>query len=181
MKQAPYVLSAPAITGLQMATVTYFSAERTQMGLVIGGAIVVAVLAVYLFVSARDVFSRSFMITVLVCASVLGGTAAAMLARGMPYSPHAASSGQNASSGQALTQELSRITTVVNNYQRYRLLAVGIALLALAGLSWPQRPGLHGVAAGFLLLVLAQVIIDHYSESNARRYRDAIEAFAAFH
>lgn len=37
-------------------------------------------------------------------------------------------------------------------------------------LALTKKPWAHGVAVGLLLMVVAQVVIDHYSERRAHRY-----------
>ena len=43
-------------------------------------------------------------------------------------------------------------------------------MAALLILALSRQPWLHGAAAGMLLLVVAQVVIDRYSENRATSY-----------
>jgi hypothetical protein len=53
-------------------------------------------------------------------------------------------------------------------------------MIALAAVALSRRAWVNGAAAGVLLLVIAQVMIDHYSEARALRYagqlREAVVA-----
>ena len=51
-----------------------------------------------------------------------------------------------------------------------RATGFGVGLAALLILALSRQPWLHGVAAGMLLLVVAQVVIDRYSENRATSY-----------
>jgi hypothetical protein len=103
---------------VQSAVIDYFSGERQEMLLILGGSLLVAALALWLWVATRTGFAAAFAITVL---------------------------------------------------------AAAIALLALLGLVLSGRGWIHGVAAGLLMLVVAQVLIDHYSEHRAADYLRKLE------
>jgi preprotein translocase subunit SecY len=76
-------------------------------------------------------------------------------------------SGQRAN---AVTGEAERIRVVISKYKYYRYGAAVIGLIAIAGFLTSDRGRVHGVAAGLLLLVPAQVMIDHFSEQRAHIY-----------
>ena len=93
--------------------------------------------------------------------------------------PSAESSTRSAST--IVQQEQSRVFAVIDKYPRYRWAAGVFGLAALSILALSRQPWSHGVAAGLLLLVVAQVIIDHYSERRARAYLDEITSSARKH
>lgn len=78
--------------------------------------------------------------------------------------------------GQIVAEEVARIETVVSKYSYYRYGAAVLAALSVLGLILTRRDWVHGVAAGLLLVVVAQVVIDHFSEQRARLYLSRLSA-----
>jgi hypothetical protein len=68
---------------------------------------------------------------------------------------------------------------VIRKYPYYRIGALGLGLFALVAVAVSRRAWVNGAAAGLLLVVVAQVGIDHYSEARAMRYAGQIRAALA--
>lgn len=156
----------------------YFRGERRETLSILVMSAIMAVAVVAFFRFSRDAFSKGLMITVLSCAALLSATAISLLVRDSKLS-QSITSGLSTSSATTIVQrEQSRMVAVIDNYPRYRWAAGAFGLAALAILALSCQPWSHGVAAGLLLLVVAQVIIDHYSERRARTYLDEIALVA---
>lgn len=154
------------------AVLTYFDGERREMLSILGASALLATLAVAFFLTARDGFAKGLMITVLASATMLSATAVSLLTRDQHLIRSLTSGRGSDAAAVAVQQERNRIIAVIAKYPRYRLAAVAFGLAALAMLWLSRQSWLHGVAAGLLLLVIAQTVIDHYSERRARTYLD---------
>ncbi len=148
----------------------YFQGERREMFAIIIGSLLLGALVVALVLSARDAFSKAMAATVLLSAALLAGTAVSLLVRDSRLSAHLASATTSTDAARSIADERSRIEGVISKYPYYRYAAAGLGVLALVALLASRREWAHGVAAGLLLLVTAQVLIDHYSERRAQRY-----------
>jgi hypothetical protein len=67
------------------------------------------------------------------------------------------------------------LAEVIRKYPLYRITAMVLGLVALIAVATLRRSAVVGVAAGLLVLVVAQWTIDHYSEERARRYHALLE------
>jgi hypothetical protein len=68
---------------------------------------------------------------------------------------------------------------VIRKYPSYRRVALGLAVLALVGVAATRIGWVNGAAAGILVLVVAQTVVDHYSEARAIRYARELDAALA--
>jgi hypothetical protein len=159
--------------------VPYFAGERREMFAILAGSAGLALLSSWLFVAARDGFAKALMVTVLVAAFLLSATAISLLARDAKLRTVLASMVDSDGGGAGLSAERARVGEVISKYRYYRYSAVLIGVAALTALAVSRRGWVHGVAAGLLLLVVAQVVIDHYSERRARRYSDRLSGAAS--
>lgn len=150
--------------------IEYFQGERREMIAILVACAAMAVLAAGLFWATRDGFAKGLLLTVLASAAMLTAMAVGLLIRDPALSDSLVVSLRGAEAPVALASERARVTQVVANYPKYRLLAGAVGLAALLMLALSRLPWLHGVAAGLLLLVVAQTVIDRYSEQRARTY-----------
>ncbi|WOP14235.1 hypothetical protein [Ottowia sp. SB7-C50] len=163
-------MTPDASSNLIPAVLAYFQGERHEMLSILGVSGVLAAIVVLFFLTVRDSFARGLMVTVLVCAALLSATAITLLVRDQRLSQSLVSALSGATGPTAVEQEQTRITAVIGNYPRYRWGAAVVGLAALLILALSRQPWLHGAAAGMLLLVVAQVVIDRYSENRATSY-----------
>lgn len=146
------------------------------MLLILAGSAVFTSLAAWLWLSSRSDFALAFVVTVLAAAALLSATGASLLVRDKGLSTalrQGIGSPQQASVG---STERERIQGVISKYRYYRYGAAVFAALSLLGLLFSHRGWVHGSAAGLLLLVVAQVLIDHFSEQRARLYLTRLSA-----
>ena len=68
---------------------------------------------------------------------------------------------------------------VIAKYPSYRYAALGLGLLAIVAVALTRRGWVVGAAAGVLVLLVAQLAIDHYSEARATRYAEQLGAARA--
>jgi hypothetical protein len=157
-------------TPLQSAVLEYFAGERQEMLLILGGSLLVTVLVLWLWIITRTDFAAAFAITVIATAALFSGTAVSLLARDNGVSNTIVQALGTERQTASLTGERERIAVVRSKYRYYRYASSVIASIAILGLAILNRGWVHGVAAGLLLLVVAQILIDHYSERRADRY-----------
>lgn len=170
--------SAEVSISLQSAMGEYFDGERREMFFIFTGSLVLAGLAAWLWMSSRSGFALGFVVTVLLAATLLSATAASLLIRDKALS---SALGQGFGSPQqalVVSAERSRIQAVVSKYRYYRYGAAAFVALSLLGLLLTHRNWVHGAAAGLLMLVVAQILIDHFSEQRARIYLAQLSAIA---
>ncbi len=160
-------MSTEAIT---TAIREYFRGERVEMFAILGGSLALVVLAAVLYLAVRDGFARGFGVTALLIAGLLSSTAVSLLRRDPPHEARLVAAVQGGESGAALGAEAVRMGKVIANYPYYRYAALALGVLGLVAVALTRRGWVSGVAAGLLLLVVAQLAIDHYSELRATRY-----------
>lgn len=162
---------------LSDAVAAYFSGERIEMIAIIGGALVTILASATLWLRLRDGFATGFVFTAVAAGLLLGGTAAALIARdGKTALALAQATSKPDTHTTAVAREAVRVDGVIRNYPTYRYVAAGLLALAIAGLLLTTRGWIHGVAMGLMLVAAAQVVIDHYSEQRARRYAERLHA-----
>jgi len=127
-------------------------------------------LALCLLLLARDGFAKGLMVVVVISVGLLSATAGSLLVRDTALRKQLQSQVRADTAPQAVDGERKRLGVIVANYKYYRYAAFVLGLLALLAIVASQRGWVHGAAAGVLILVLAQVVIDHYSEHRARQY-----------
>lgn len=159
-----------ASIALQSAVGEYFSGERSEMLLILTGSVLFIGLAVWLWMASRAGFALGFVVTVLAAAVLLSATATSLLIRDKGLATALLQGIGSPQQAAVVATERERIQGVVSKYRYYRGGAAVFAALSLLGLGLSHRGWVHGVAAGLLLLVVAQVLIDHFSEQRARLY-----------
>jgi hypothetical protein len=148
----------------------YFRGERQEMFAILAGSLGLVLVAATLHAAARDGFSRGFGLTALLLAALLSSMAASLLRRDPPHEAMLVAGLRGAEARAVLAGEATRMDAVLRSYPYYRYAALGLGLAALAAAALWRRGWVAGAAAGVLLLVVAQLAIDHYSESRATRY-----------
>ena len=164
---------------LSAAIADYFRGERQEMLAILAGAGAMTLAAVGLYVAMRDGFARGFAGATLLAAVLLTGTAVLLLHRD-PRLRADVEAGLRAAHAPAahaaVAAEAARVAEVIRKYPYYRYGALALAAAALAAAALTRRAWVHGAAAGVLLLVAAQLAIDHYSERRASRYAAQLNA-----
>lgn len=155
---------------LTVAITWYFAGERREMFAILGGCVALLVIAGALHAVARDGFSRGFGVTAMLVAAALSWTALALLRRDPPHEARLVESVQGPGAPAAIAAESARMEVVISKYPAYRYAAFAVGLAALLAAAFWRRGWVVGAAAGLLVLVVAQLAIDHYSEARARRY-----------
>ncbi|QNP42010.1 hypothetical protein [Lysobacter solisilvae (ex Woo and Kim 2020)] len=161
---------------LQAAVLDYFTGERHAMLLILGGAFLMAALAIWLLAATRSSFTTGFSAMVLAVSILLSGIAGGLLVRDRALSSGIVEGIQSADQASTIHAERQRISTVIGKYAVYRRVVAAVAMLGLLALLLSDRSWLHGVSAGLLTLVIAQVLIDHYSQGRAEAYLLAISS-----
>lgn len=159
---------------LQNVVREYFSGEHGEMMLIFAGSAVFAGLAIWLWLATRSGFSVGLGVTVVAIALLLSGTAGSLLVRDRGLVNDLAQGIGTPQQGQVLAKERDRVTVVVSKYRYYRYGAAVLAAFSMLGILLSSRGWVHGIAAGLLLLVVAQVVIDHFSEHRATQYLAAL-------
>jgi hypothetical protein len=152
----------------------YFRGERQEMYAILAFSVGLVLVAGLLHAAARDGFSRAFGIASLVLAVLLSSTAVSLLLRDPPREARLVAAAQGGEVRAALAAEEHRMAEVVRKYPLYRYAATVLGLVALIAVVTMRRSTMVGVAAGILVLVVAQWTIDHYSEERARRYHELL-------
>ncbi|WP_172205191.1 hypothetical protein [Niveibacterium sp. COAC-50] len=159
---------------LQSLIREYFKGEYHEMLLIFAGSAALTCIAVWLWVATHSGFAVGFGVTVLATAMLLCGTAASLLVRDKGLVEELTLSIGTPQQSQVLAKERARIEVVVSKYRYYRYSAAVLAALSVLGLLLTSRGWVHGVVTGLLLLVVAQVVIDHFSEQRATQYLAAL-------
>lgn len=141
----------------------YFRGERHEM-------LAMTILAIGLYVAMRDGFAKGFAGAVLLSTLLLAVTAVSLLRRDPLLQASLEAGVHSAGATQAVSGEADRIAGIVRRYPVYRYGALALGLTALAAVVVSRRGWVQGAAAGVLILVVAQLTIDHYSERRASRY-----------
>ncbi len=155
---------------LQVVLREYFKGEHSEMLFILAGSAVLACLAIWLWAATRSGFSIAFGVTVLVTAALMSGTAASLLVRDQALVNELTRSIGTPRQSQVIAKERARMEVVVSKYRYYRYGAAALAALSVLCLLLTARGWVHGAAAGLMLLVVAQVVVDHYSEQRAAQY-----------
>ncbi|MCJ2374438.1 hypothetical protein [Pseudomonas sp. RGM 3321] len=170
-------MSETMIDVAQLAVRNYFAGERNEMLAILAVSVVLALSAFALYYSSGSGLAKGFLITTLVCAGLMSATALSLMVRdgNAPTNLTVAIGSEQAP--QAIASERDRVAVVISKYKYYRYGAGVLGAIALAGLLLSSRGWVHGVAAGLLLLVVAQVLIDHFSERRAHLYHEQLSAW----
>lgn len=159
---------------VQAAVADYFAGERMEMTIAIVAFVVVAAASAWFYLASRSGFALALMLTVGVFAAIMGGGLASLLIRDRGLSAELSETLAAGQSPARLEQERERVRVVISKFRYYHYGALVLGALALAGFALSSRDWIHGIAAGLLLVVVAQVIIDRSAEARARFYLSKI-------
>lgn len=165
-----------ADAALQATVRDYFAGERAEMLTAVAIFVVVAAMTAWLYVSSRSGFALGLMATVLLFGAVMGGGLVSLMVRDVGLSRDLGAALQTDQRTTGIAAEKERVGVVLSKYRYYRYGAAVLAAIALAGLLLSDRGWVHGVAAGLLLVVVSQVLIDHFSERRAQGYHEKLAA-----
>lgn len=163
-------------TSLQAAISSYFAGEQRESVLIIAGAFLAVAFAVWLWAATRSSFAVSFGATVLLSGALLAVTAGSLLVRDKPLAERLLRGIASTDRTRVTAAEHERVGVILSKYRYYRNGATILAALGILGLLLDDRAWVHGISAGLLLLVVAQILIDHYSERRARIYHEHLSA-----
>lgn len=166
------------VEAMTVAIEGYFSGEHREMLLILAGCATAAAFAVALYLVARDGFSIGFGLTALAAALLLGATSASLLRRDSAHEAQLVAALGGANAQQEISAEAARIDVVIANYKYYRYTGLALGVLALLGVASTRNGVVNGIGAGLLLLVSAQMVVDHYSERRALGYAHGYAAIA---
>ncbi len=152
----------------------YFLGERREMVAILISAGVAILIALFVLIRLRDGFAAGVAFTVIIAAVLLGGAAVSLLKRDGPMLTAITVEAQSGAVAVVREREIGRITTIIEKYPIYHRVALALGIIAIVLAAFVSSPAARGVAAGLLLLVAAQFIIDHYSESRARLYESRL-------
>jgi hypothetical protein len=161
---------------LQAAISNYFAGERREGVLIIAGASLAVAFAVWLWVATRSSFAVTFGATVLLSGVLLAATAGSLLVRDKQLAASVLQGIASTDRTAVTAAEHERVGIILSKYRYYRNGATALAALGILGLLLSDRAWVHGISAGLLLLVVAQILIDHYSERRARIYHEHLSA-----
>ncbi len=164
------------IDTLTTAIEAYFGGERQEGLAILGFSAGLLLVAGVLHAAGRDGFSRGFGVVSLLLAVLLSSTVVSLMSRDAPHSQALIVRLRGEDAGAAVAGEASRMAEVIRKYPYYRLAALGLGALALAAAALSRQGWVSGAAAGVLLLVVAQLMIDHYSEARAELYSGELGA-----
>lgn len=157
------------------AVQTYFAGERREGFAILGFAVALVVFAGSLQAAGRDGFSRGFGIVALLLAILASSMGVSLMRRDARHQAMLVTGLRGGEASAVVTAEAGRVTEVIRKYPYYRVVALGLGALALAAAALSRRGWVNGAAAGVLVVVVAQFVIDHYSEARAVRYEGELK------
>lgn len=163
---------------LTVAIQTYFGGERSEGFAILAFSAGLVLVAAVLLAVGRDGFARGFAVVALVVAVLLSATVTSLMRRDTPHQDRLVVGVRCGNGMEIVTGETSRMAEVIRKYPYYRIAALGLGALALLAVALSPRGWVNGAAAGVLVLVVAQIMIDHYSEARARRYSGELSAIS---
>lgn len=161
---------------LTTAIQAYFAGERHEGFAILAFSAGLVLVAAAIHVAARDGFSGGFGAVALLLAVLLSSTVISLMRRDTPHQAELTAAVRGGDASAVLAAEARRMAEVVRKYPYYRTVALALGLLALGAVAMSRRAWVNGAAAGLLLVVVAQVVIDHYSEARATRYAGHLRA-----
>lgn len=159
-----------ANSAVHMAVLEYFAGEREEMVTTIAVSLVIAAAAVWLLIYSRTGFAVALAISTVLAAGLMSTGLASLMVRDTGRSRELGAVLGTGEPPVIMASEKQRMVVVLSKYRYYRYGAALVALIAMAGVLLSQRGWVHGVAAGLLLIVLSQVMIDQFSETRAKTY-----------
>lgn len=158
------------------AVQAYFAGERHEALAVLGFLVALVLVAGSLHAVGRDGFSRGFGIVALLLAILMSPMVVSLMRRDARHQATLVAGLRSGDASAVVPAEVGRMAEVIRKYPYYRFSALGLGALALAAAALSRRGWVNGAAAGVLVLVVAQFMIDHYSEARAVRYQGELKA-----
>ncbi len=158
------------------AVQAYFAGERHEGFAVLGFLVALVIVAGTLHAVGRDGFSRGFGIVALLLAILMSPMVGSLMRRDARHQATLVVGLRGEDARAVVTAEVGRMAEVIRKYPYYRVGALGLGALALVAAALSRRAWVNGTAAGVLLLVVAQFMIDHYSEARAVRYAGELKS-----
>lgn len=163
----------------KQAIEAYFTSEAAEMYCIIGGAVVLLLLAIALWVRLGDRFSIALALALLLVAGILATGGIGLLVRDTAnrHSLIQVVEGHDqAATTEALGAERERMQDVVDNYPNLRYMFAACAVLAALLIAFTANGWAHALAVALLLFSLSGVVIDQYSERRAVIYLERLDA-----
>ena len=158
------------------AVQAYFAGERHEGFAILGFLVALVLVAGSLHAVGRDGFSRGFGIVALLLAILMSPMVVSLMRRDARHQATLVVGLRGEDARAVVTAEVGRMAEVIRKYPYYRVGALGLGALALVAAALSRRAWVNGTAAGVLLIVVAQFMIDHYSEARAVRYAGELKA-----
>ena len=158
------------------AVQAYFAGERHEGFAILGFLVALVLVAGSLHAVGRDGFSRGFGIVALLLAILMSPMVVSLMRRDARHQATLVVGLRGEDARAVVTAEVGRMAEVIRKYPYYRVGALGLGSLALVAAALSRRGWVNGTAAGVLLIVVAQFMIDHYSEARAVQYAGELKA-----
>jgi hypothetical protein len=158
----------------------YFRGERSEAWTLAACALGLALAGATFLWIVRDAFAVGLGPMLLLGALILATTSGTILIRdpGLHGSLMADLANPTAKVA-TMVNEQARIARVLADFQLYTRGLLGLGVLAIALLVFVQAPIVRGIAAGLLVMLTAQSIIDHYGDTRAKVYAEQLRVSAA--
>ena len=157
----------------RLAVETYFTSEAAEMYCILGGSVVLGLCSVVLWLRFNDQFSIALGITLIILALLFAAAGASLLIRDSKNAQMLQETlrGEDIAAQQSvLTLERQRMQTVADNYQNLRMAFAALALIGALLIVFTHHNISHAIAVGLLIMALAGVVIDKYSEVRTLIY-----------
>lgn len=165
---------------LLLSIAEYFRGERTEAWVLAACALALTIAGIIFIWAVRDGFAVGLGFMLLIGALILGSTSATILVRD-PGLQATLASGVARAPERAVTvaMEHARVTRAIGDFGLYTHVFMGLGAFGVGLLLFVEAPLARGFAVGLLIMLVAQVIIDHYGEARAEIYAGHLSAFAA--
>ena len=158
---------------LRSAIDIYFRGERAEMIAFLAFACLLVVAAVLLWVST-DRFARALSVTLGLIAVVAFSVAVPLLLRDGPHAERLRERLAQGEEAGVRADEGARMAVVNRNYATYRYLYAACLLAAAALMLFWRNPTTSGIAVGLMVFAATGLVVDHYSETRAAVYAEAL-------
>lgn len=159
---------------IQPAINAYFLGERTEMISIIAGSVIVSTCIVLLNRRYQHNLIRALSWSVLFSGLLLSVTAISLLFRDAELRNTLLFGLSTSHSIELLTTELQRINRVVEKYRIYQCVSACIIVSSIFAIFFSKYSNMRGISIGLILLSIAQLAIDHYSENRAIQYQSQL-------
>ncbi|UTV98427.1 hypothetical protein KDW99_14300 [Marinomonas rhizomae] len=159
---------------IQSAINAYFLGERNEMISIIVGSVMVSTCIILLNRKYQRNLIKSISWSVSASGLLLSATAISLLFRDAELRNTLLSGLSASHTTELLTTELQRINTVVGKYRIYQCVSAGIIVSSLFAVFFSKHSTVRGISIGLILLSIAQLAIDHYSENRAIQYQNQL-------